>query len=374
VTKLHIIELDPSEFNRVRMLFAPMDYHLTLASVFSGVTPARVYVDNATHPHAALVWAGHRIHLAGSPDDANFNTAIGGLFTESIYTQEHSANSVMFILYYAEQCWDAVIEEILRLKYPIKTQRQCYVFTLDQAPNVDWRTRLPPDFRLAAVNDDLMVQTHLKNLPNLQDEMCSERHSVRDFLEKSFGVCMIHGDELAGWCLSEYNTDHRCEVGIETPAHYQRRGLGMIMTCALVELAHSYGVTSVGWHCWASNIASSATALKAGFTKLCDYPAYFAWYDEVDNLAMHGNLCLNQQQYTDAIQWYELAMSRGEVKGWGYLNAACAAAELGLYTKACLYLEQALAMGAGDLVTLQNSSHFKTLRGTVKWETLISII
>ncbi len=32
------------------------------------------------------------------------------------------------------------------------------------------------------------------------------------------------------------------------------------------------GATEIGWHCWASNISSIATALKLGFQKELDYP------------------------------------------------------------------------------------------------------
>jgi RimJ/RimL family protein N-acetyltransferase len=110
--------------------------------------------------------------------------------------------------------------------------------------------------------------------------MCSERPAVADFLEKSFGVVAIHGDELAGWCTSEYNSGNRCEVGIGTLEPYQRRGLATVMGSALVEHALWRGITHIGWHCWASNTLSIATALKIGFQKVGEYSTYIAWFDK----------------------------------------------------------------------------------------------
>jgi RimJ/RimL family protein N-acetyltransferase len=112
--------------------------------------------------------------------------------------------------------------------------------------------------------------------------MCSERPTVQDFLAKSFGVCLSRGDEIVGWCLSEYNCADRCEVGIEIVEPYQRRGLGTLLSLALVEMALSRSVTRIGWHCWASNTPSDATALKAGFELVEDYPAHYAWLKELE--------------------------------------------------------------------------------------------
>jgi hypothetical protein len=35
------------------------------------------------------------------------------------------------------------------------------------------------------------------------------------------------------------------------------------------------GATEIGWHCWATNTPSIATALKLGFEKGLDYSVYF---------------------------------------------------------------------------------------------------
>jgi tetratricopeptide (TPR) repeat protein len=127
----------------------------------------------------------------------------------------------------------------------------------------------------------------------------------------------------------------------------------------------------VGWHCWASNVPSAATALRAGFAKVCDYTVYFAWYDAIDNLVVNGNMHFDCAQYEEALGWYERAFARGEAKGWGYWNAACAAAELGQHDVAMRYLTHAIDKGFGDAQRLSNSEHLKSLRARPEWDALL---
>jgi RimJ/RimL family protein N-acetyltransferase len=119
----------------------------------------------------------------------------------------------------------------------------------------------------------------VSGLAALVEEMCSERASVEGFVAHSFGLCPVHeSGALAGWCLSEYNTGDRCEVGIATLPPYQRLGLATPLGSAFVELAAARGVTRIGWHCFAGNAASVATALSIGFEKVDDYTAIIGWY------------------------------------------------------------------------------------------------
>jgi RimJ/RimL family protein N-acetyltransferase len=366
-------ELKPAQFRSVQGLFDAMGYHLAVNSIFAGQTPARIFVDDTAHPSVALAWAGHRFHLAGSPHNADFNTRLGNLFSEMVYPFALAHGEIMFTLYYAPEQWADKIESLLPGKFPMRAARQYYAFPTTYLPRSEWRSMLPSGISLHNVDEAILAQTHLQRLDELREEMCSERPSVQDFMDKSFGVCLVRGDELAGWCLSEYNSPERCEVGIETALPYRKQGLGTLMTLALVELARSKGVREVGWHCYASNTASIATALKAGFHLVCDYPTFFAWFNEVDNLVVHGNICLDHQQYSEAAGWYEQAFAQGEAKSWGYWNAACNAAELGRHAEAFSYLARAIEKDHSiDADDLQHSEHLRSLHTTPEWATLVA--
>jgi RimJ/RimL family protein N-acetyltransferase len=130
----------------------------------------------------------------------------------------------------------------------------------------------PPGIDLLPANAAALARLNPDGAAALSEEMCSERVSVEDFLAQSFGVCLAEGDELVGFCLSEYNLDGCCEVGVGVAEAYRRRGLGTLLTQALLDAAHLRGVHTVGWHCWKTNQASAALARKAGLEWVKDFP------------------------------------------------------------------------------------------------------
>ena len=264
-------ELNPCAFELARPAFQTLNNHLAVDAVLAGRAAGRVFADIADGPHTALAWINHRLYLAGSPGNDAFNATLARLFDEVIYPHGIASGQSQFLLTFAPDGWGSRILHILRDKNPIPGLRQYYACA---TPRPDGHAALPGGFSLRAVDSDLLSNNRLTNLDELKSEMCSERPSVEDFLARSFGVCLLHEDELAGWCLSEYNNADSCEVGIETVSSYRRRGLATVMASALVEEASSRGITYIGWHCWASNVASGATAVKAGFEKVEDYPVF----------------------------------------------------------------------------------------------------
>jgi RimJ/RimL family protein N-acetyltransferase len=96
---------------------------------------------------------------------------------------------------------------------------------------------------------------------------------VEDFLARSFGLCPVQSGQVAGWCMSEYNVEDRCEIGIATAPKHQRQGIATLTTRYFLSEAHRRGYSRVGWDCWTRNLASVATARKAGFTLIEEYPA-----------------------------------------------------------------------------------------------------
>ncbi len=70
--------------------------------------------------------------------------------------------------------------------------------------------------------------------------------------------------------MSEYNAGDRCELGIGTAEEHRRRGLATLSGSAVIRGAVSRGITEIGWHCYAMNAASVATAERLGFTRVLE--------------------------------------------------------------------------------------------------------
>lgn len=263
--------LHPDSYEKVRPLLLGMDYHLIGRSILAKKTPATIFVDNNEHPTTLFAQAGHRYILAGDSEIDSFNLGIRKLFTNVVYPHEIAAGHEGFALYYDSPAWERRVDALLAGKKTIHADREYYACkTLKHKP----QDFLPEGFQLKMVDANLLATSDLKHLETLKEELTSERPSVEDFLAKSFGVCAIHNNELAGWCLSEYNTVGRCEIGIETTSDYRQRGIATALTLTFLEHAFSHGIKEVGWHCFKRNEPSAKTALKAGFEKVCDYKSF----------------------------------------------------------------------------------------------------
>jgi len=356
---------DPSA---ARALFAEMPMHLAPQAVTGGTAPGVVYLDDPSQPRSALLRAGYRFYLAGEPRNDQFNEALRRLFAEVIYPQAHPAGEVAYSLHYPSAGWEREIEAILQGKHPLREAHRHYALTRLRH---DWRALLPAGFAVRAVDDVLLREEGLGSLDALREEMVSECPSVEYFVAHRFGRCITHGDELAGWCLSEYNCADACEVGIETRPAYRRRGLATVAASALVEQALSRGMARVGWHCHARNEASSATALKVGFELSAEYTTYFAWFDEVANLAVNGNQRLWQRDYKGALAWYRRAFAAGDPPAWAWLRAAEASSLLGEVDAALGYLQGALERGFADAAYLREAPALAAARESAGWAPLL---
>ena len=269
--------LHPNSYELIRPLLLGMDIHLIGRSILAKQTPAQIFVDNMEHPKAMFAQAGHRYILAGDTEIDSFNLGIQKMFANGIYLRALAEGQEGFAIYYDSAAWEEKMEAILIDKEIIHADREYYAC---KKLKHKWQDFMPEGFQLRMVDADLLANTNLKHLDMLKEEMISERPSVDDFLAKSFGVCAVHENELAGWCLFEYNADGRCEIGIETTSEFRKRGLATALTLYFLEHAFSHGINEVGWHCFKRNESSAKTALKAGFDKVCDYKSFIVLLKE----------------------------------------------------------------------------------------------
>lgn len=338
--------------------------HLAPVAVLQGAAPGEIWGDDPFRPASVLVNAGHRYYLAGAPDNADFNQSVRDLFLNEVYPRAQQAGTVEFGLYPAPG-WDAAVGVILAGKDPILAQRQQY--RLRGGPPAGWREKIPAGLWVEQVSAALLEEDGLGSLEDLREELVSECPTQEYFLQNRFGFCLRSQHELAGWCLSEYNCGSRCEIGIETVEKFQRRGVAKAAASALLEYAPSQGITEIGWDCYSTNQASAAAALSLGFELHSDYSFYFAWFDEPSNLAVHGNLCLRQGQFVEAVDWFERAMLTGQLPAWAYITAAIANGACGNLKRALDCVRLGLQGGFGDREFIRSNEHLRGLHAADEW-------
>jgi RimJ/RimL family protein N-acetyltransferase len=365
--------LEPRQYALVRpLLDEMMDIHLSIVSLLQGLSPGRVYVDYPDQPRSVFGWSMHRLFLAGQPDNRAFNQAVTDVINQEIYPADSTLHLPHFGLHFSSPQWEQVIPGILAGTYPVRDGWDYYTIQPGQLLG-EWRSLIPGGFNLWQVDQTLLEQSHLEDLAELKHELCSERPSVEDFLGKSFGFCLVRDNQqIISWCLSEYNSASRCEVGIETQPDYQRRGFATITASALVEHAFRNGITQVGWHCYSSNLPSGAAARKVGFQLTRQNTEYWAVTDRAVQMALQGNLCLRESAYAEAADWFQRAFAEGNPPAWAYYNAACAYAYLNKEEQVFKRLNQAVDLGYRDLQGLQDSSHLAAFHDTAEWGRLLA--
>lgn len=256
----------------IRRLFLALEDHLAVASMLTGLTPGKIYVDQPDDPQTGIAWFHSRVYVGGRPQSVQAWQDIYACLAHELIPQMQAARMTGFILHFDPELPESLIAGFLSKDNIYPGTRRCYVFS-PQATQSD--VLLAANYQMRPVDVCLLNEPELRGIDWLREEMISERPSVEDFLEKSFGVCLIHAGEIIGWCLSEYNYARLCEVGVAVAESFQRRGFGMAITRALLAEAFRRGYAEVGWHCWSKNRASAALAEHCGFRLKREFPVWF---------------------------------------------------------------------------------------------------
>ena len=252
-------------------LFFGLEEHLAVEAVLRGAAAGTVWVDEPSAPRSAVIWVQHRVFV-GAEDAGGKGVAELNAVVRDIADAARTRGDWGVGVYGAPAVnWEPVLDGLAWRSI----EREYWEITMEEWKQLEAAEQVD-GLALRAVDRALVEQAQLGRMEQLREEMCSERPSVEDFLARSFGVCLVDEKQgtLAGWCLSEYNCGERCEVGIEVVEAYQQRGLGTLLAQTLCQEAFTQrGIRRVGWHCLAANVASGATAQRAGLQLAKRYAA-----------------------------------------------------------------------------------------------------
>jgi GNAT superfamily N-acetyltransferase len=254
----------------VRPLFHELERsHALVAAFFEGCATARLFVDDPSAPRSGMIVCNSRVLCAGEFTQTAFLDEMEKAFSSELIPAHIVHGNDAYLVYGSGAGWNDAVQYIFPTRTLYHGNRQYYEIT-DFTPKTD--LQLPDGFSMQLITPEFL-SSGMEGMSAVREEMCSERASVDDFLYRSFGICPVYGNEIAGWCMSEYNVGERCEIGIATAPNHQRKGLATLATWTFLAEAHRRGYTRVGWDCWTRNEASGATARKAGFTLIEEYPA-----------------------------------------------------------------------------------------------------
>ncbi len=357
------------EFDAAQKLLDQIKYQTVLKTILAGSTPGEIYVDSKKNPNMVFAQFKQRAFLSGTPDP-DFRVPLENFIYTNVRSHCQKFDVPFFRLTVNDPEWFDILKKSLEPREPILVGYLCYQNIIHEKNE---NSQIPKGFDILPVDQELLKKS-FAGKDDLVEEMCSERESVDAFLEKSFGVAAFKDGALAGWCLSEYNYEDQCEVGIATLPPYQRLGLAKAMTDHFSNLALEKGVVKILWHCYETNEPSRRTALSAGFSLVDRHKVLMLYWDPALNLAVHGNINFGKENYQAALMLYEKALDEENSKTWMAFNAACAAAHLNQPEKSFRHLNNAIDMGFDDLDYLVSSKHLETLKKHPQWSETITHI
>jgi RimJ/RimL family protein N-acetyltransferase len=356
--------LDSTDHERVRPLFSDLiRYNVSIDGVLTGNNPGAVYVDHPQAPQVALLMSPESAYLAGAASSAQASAVT----SQIVALMESDDNEALWLV--CDPTWQPDL--LPRRALPIP--RQHYDCT---AVSFDWRSRVPEGFAVYAIDEAFFDRSALAIPDHLDDWMLSCWGSQEHFLAHGFGFVTValNTNQVVSWSLCDCIGNNACEIGIHTHPDYRQRGLAALTTAATVDHALVGGLSLVGWHCDADNIASQRTALRVGFTFERDYAAFVYFRQEAVYWAEAGRLQEVAGDYRAAAAHYIRADACEDKPTWGQnlpFYAACAFARLGDYASAWLWLDRAVAQGFDDTNALQSVDALTPMKNTAAWDNLL---
>jgi GNAT superfamily N-acetyltransferase len=356
MTKATLHRLSADDQARALPLLEGRDHLLLLEAVIAGTAPGYVCVDDPSQPRALFASGPEGHYLVGDPGDGSFTSALAAHIQGELLPKAREQGWASFVLYHEPE-WALAMEELFPGQVLV---RNCQRYFCHQSPLPDWRAALPQGVTALPIDRDLLDRDDLGNIQWLRDFCEGDYASPDAFLAHGFGMCLVQEGEIVSWCTTDCVVGRRAEIGITTASDHRRKGYGTAAAAATVEEARRRGITHVGWHCFQQNLASAATALRAGFVEQYSHAVVSLWLNPVDGLLVNGNLALMAGDYAAAAELYRAGLAlwaetrdvdksavlaeRAYQARYRY-QAACAAALAGDAAMALDELETAWAYG-----------------------------
>jgi len=282
-----------------------------------------IWVDDLNEPSVGFLWDRyHCYYIAGTTSNTEFNTALKNLLINKVIPKAIEKNRDIYKIEYSSIQWEPILEVLLKKTLPIKSARVFYAYKKQKIP--EWKDIPLNDFTVRKINKQLLNST-IKNVDTIIDEINQCWNSIDDFLNNGFGFCLIHKPvneetSVQGWCTAEYFSEDKCGIGIETFYTYQRRGFATAMTSAFVKHCLSVNIRP-HWDAMANNHASIRVAEKVGFERIQDYTVLFGSFTDVESF--QGQHAYREGEFKTAALLFEKAAEMGDKKVRDYYNAAC---------------------------------------------------
>ncbi len=301
-----------TDFHKVLPLFQDLSkYNYIIYSILDRTLESRVFMDQLPNPTVVMAWDhtdDSGLYLEGkyTPEIAQ---KINVVLTKDIFPAANrmgGAKDITCCFAPYDEWNDHMESEIFKNIYVRRDTRKFFTYFHSKNILYDWRTDFPAKFSLVHYDGKTKEGQTIEGNPVdlTKFENFEDLAEVLVFAQDPFACCIVNLDEkkIITRVFTDWTSTHFLEMGINTDENFRKLGLGARCAAAMVEFAIQRGYTQMGWHCWAENIGSEKTALRAGFITERTHPVFHAWYNRFDNLLLHLDYLVD----TKSPQSYEI--------------------------------------------------------------------
>jgi GNAT superfamily N-acetyltransferase len=254
-----MIEIDKGDRKKLAGLFQAYTWNYLVDAILEGTT-GHAIADNADDPQVAVLEIPN-LNLSIVGGDAAYPSA-------RQYIEQIPKNTALFL---GAEGWEELVHNVHGGKL-IEMPR--YAFTseaLDIEHLRDLASEVPHGYRLARMDLSLARRLGAEKSRFAEDHM-RLFGSPQDFIERGFGFCLLHGDQMASVATTFAICSKGIEIQINTRKEHQRKGLATVVAAHLILHSLENGLDP-NWD--AANESSVGLATKLGYTPQGTYPMLF---------------------------------------------------------------------------------------------------
>lgn len=238
-------------------------------SIIDGYTQGQIYVNSLDKPELYVVMDGGNfvLYIGGETDDANVYKECLKFIEEHILTNELKEKfNDHIIISYSSDIFKKELKNVFKESVVHESVKSLYGYDITH----NTQRTLEHDFCEIKAIDLEVLNSELKNLSELKDEIKGMWGSIKPFIKHGFGYCAVRENKLLSWCTAEFISDNSCGIGIETVEDEQGKGIGTLVASKFVDKCIEKDLIP-HWDSWLKNFPSVKIAQKVGFDLIEDY-------------------------------------------------------------------------------------------------------
>lgn len=269
-----IYEIEKTNFSSIYCLLDDSMDNIEIKAVIEGTNPGWIFVDSIDSPRTAMVWSKgiQGFYFIGDKNNPEFNNYINDFIDKEIEPRGIKESLNRFEFSGETEQWCPILEEIFSNRQLNKSRQYIYKFKPDSWNGYKKR-KLKDNFILRKIDKDLLKDKNIKNLEFISSEILRWWDSYDDYINRTFGYCILFEDKIVNYCICDYVHDNIRPMGIETIEEFRRNGLSQVTTEAFVENCINEQLNPY-WECMESNIPSRTLAERLKFSRNHIYILY----------------------------------------------------------------------------------------------------